>query len=279
MRVQLTLRMPDELSRRVQLTSAACGMSANEFACAAMDVAVKTIAENDAQLAAVLEGLHVKSPFPVKLRPKIKPVTMSEPRAFLLPEHNAAYVQVSKVACSSIKIFIAGLLGIPLKDGDPHFTELPEARLPDVPSEYFVFAFVRNPWDRLVSCYRDKVGGEPGEFTHLNTSGIEYFFEMFEGMPFDDFVSAVAKIPDIAANEHYRSQHTFLTDRVDFIGRFERLDADFSHVLARLGIEGRLGHRQVSARKMDYRSFYTRATTDAVAQRYAEDIDRFGYRP
>lgn len=208
---------------------------------------------------------------------------MSEPCAFLLPECNAAYVEIAKVACSSIKIFIADMLGIPLRDGNPHVTKLPAARLADVPSGYFVFAFVRDPWDRLVSCYRDKLGGEPGEFTHLKARGVAACFSRFEqfyaGMRFADFVSAVAEIPDIAADEHFRSQHTFLTERVDFIGRFERLDADFSHVLARLGIEGRLGHHQASARGMDYRNFYTPATTDAVAQRYAEDIDRFGYRP
>jgi hypothetical protein len=45
---------------------------------------------------------------------------------------------------------------------NPHSMRLPAVKLADVPSEHFVFAFVRNPWDRLVSRYRDKVGGEPG---------------------------------------------------------------------------------------------------------------------
>lgn len=207
---------------------------------------------------------------------------MAEPWSFLMPAHKGAYVEIGKVACSSIKVFIADQLGIPLNRGDPHVTELPVAELKELPADYFVFAFVRNPWDRLVSCYRDKIGGEPGEFTHLEGHGVAACLSTSEafyaGMSFADFVAAVAEIPDEQADEHFRSQHTFLSGRVDFVGRFECLQSDFSHVLTRLGIQGRLGHRQASSRRVDYRRFYTPTTSKAVTTRYAEDIDRFGYR-
>src|SRR5579875_225028 len=124
---------------------------------------------------------------------------MVEPRAILLPEGKGAYVEIAKVASSSIKIFIAATLGIPLRDGDPHATEFPTVRLADVPPDSFVFSFVRNPWDRLVSCYRDKLGGEPGEFTDLEGRGVAACFSAFPqlspGMPFADFVATVAGIP------------------------------------------------------------------------------------
>jgi hypothetical protein len=93
------------------------------------------------------------------------------------------------------------------------------------------------------------VGGKPGEFTDLEGRGIAACFATFEqfspGMSFADF---------------------------------ERLETDFSHVLVRLGLQGRLAYRQPSPRRLNFRSFYTRATAEAVAQRYAEDLDRFDYR-
>lgn len=207
---------------------------------------------------------------------------MIEPWAILMPEAKAGYVEIAKVASSSIKVFIATTLGIPLQDGDPHATDFPTALLVDVPSDYFVFSFARNPWDRLVSCYRDKLGGEPGEFTDLEGRGIAACLstvpQFSPDMPFADFVAAVAQIPDDDADEHFRSQYTFITDRLDFLGRFEHLETDFSHVLSRLGLHGHLDHRQASPRHLDFRRFYTPATSQAVAQRYAEDLDRFDYR-
>ena len=78
------------------------------------------------------------------------------------------------------------------------------------------FAFVRNPWDRLMSCYRDKIRGEVDGYTYCTIRpGVANCLAQFDafvpGMSFADFVVAVASIRDEDADGHFRSQHTFVT--------------------------------------------------------------------
>jgi hypothetical protein len=81
----------------------------------------------------------------------------------LLERYRAVYIETPKVACTSIKTALAGVVGVDLGDtaGNPHEAQWPvpaalPARLGPRFPDLFVFGFVRNPWDRLVSCYRDK---------------------------------------------------------------------------------------------------------------------------
>jgi hypothetical protein len=152
------------------------------------------------------------------------------------------YVEVPKVACSSIKIVLAGLVGVDLRavGGNPHEAVFPEAPDP-IPGPkacpgMFSFAFVRNPWDRLVSCYRDKILGQAPDFTGFHPARqVAYSLARFDvfkaGMPFEGFVEAVSDIPDVDADGPFRSQHTFVSNGsgdivLDFVGRFESLQSD-----------------------------------------------------
>lgn len=136
--------------------------------------------------------------------------------------------------------------------------------------DYFKFSFVRNPWDRLVSCYTEKVLDQ-GRWA-----------DIFGPAPsFEHFVRTVASIPDEAADMHWRSQHVNLVDRennvvVDFLGRVEEIEDGVRDIASRAGLEFNLGHYRKSTHR-PYTSYYDGETRQLVAQRFAVDIAMFGY--
>jgi chondroitin 4-sulfotransferase 11 len=215
--------------------------------------------------------------------------------AVLLSAQGAVYIEVPKVACSSIKITLASLLGIDLEavGGDPHKVHFPApASCQSGPTLYpglFTFAFVRNPWDRLVSCYRDKILGEAPDFTSFHPArGVACCLARFDvfraGMSFDEFVKAVAAVPDKEADDHFRSQHTFVTNTlggvgVDFVGRFETLGRDFQRVCEKLGLPSlTLPHVQAASTARRYTQYYTLRTRSRVASRFRDNVSLFGYQ-
>lgn len=127
------------------------------------------------------------------------------------------------------------------------------------------FAFVRNPWSRLVSWYEYILRSE-GHHRQRRVAGMGGF---------DAFVDAYTANPR-------RSQWAMLTDRdgrlgLDFVGRLETLDADVARLCQRLGIESQpLPHRN-RAEKRDWREYYTPASADMVRQRWSAEIEAFGY--
>ncbi len=128
----------------------------------------------------------------------------------------------------------------------------------------FKFAFVRNPWDWLVSQYHFLLR----KTTHhrhkrvRRMSGFEAFVEY-----------------EIARNKRF--QHPFITDKegrllVDFVGRFENLHEDFGSICRHVGIDARLPSVSVSPNR-DYRAYYGRDLRQRVARHFHRDIELFGY--
>lgn len=138
--------------------------------------------------------------------------------------------------------------------------------LPDpVYRDMFKFAFVRNPWSRLVSWYEYILRSE-GHHRRERVTGLGGF---------DAFV------------EHYtgnprRSQWSMLVDRdgglgVDFVGRLETLDADVARLCQQLGLEaGILPHRN-KADSRRWQDYYSPRSVDLVQQRWRKEIEAFGY--
>jgi hypothetical protein len=130
-------------------------------------------------------------------------------------------------------------------------------------SGLFKFAFVRNPWDRLVSRY-----------SYLLRSENHPRHRLIKTMNFEDYLHWEIRRGKM-------SQHTYVCDRrgkliVDFIGRFERLHEDFSKICERLQLRAELPKANASSHR-DYREYYTPATRELVAKNFQRDIQLFGY--
>jgi chondroitin 4-sulfotransferase 11 len=215
--------------------------------------------------------------------------------AVFLKPYSAVYIDIAKVASSSLKASFAAVLGLDLDmvGGNPHDVEFPRPPEPSRAGDrlypgLYTFAFVRNPWSRLLSCYRDKIEGQVEDFTKFSHSGVARCLTRFDAfsaaMSFEEFVHAIALIPDDDADEHFRSQHTYLANvwgeiAVDFVGRYENLEHDFRHVAKRIGLPRgiSLPRLQANPQTVRYADYYTAATRDVVATRYAQDIALFSY--
>lgn len=138
---------------------------------------------------------------------------------------------------------------------------------------YFKFAFVRNPWDRLVSAYHYLRAGHP-------TSPIAV--DLQKCRDFQEFVTELLHDPRVASEQHIQPQHQFVTDSrgrlaVDFVGRFERLAEDFAYIADRVHPGAALGVTNPS-RHEGYRTYYSDVTRAIVGEFYHRDIALFGYK-
>jgi hypothetical protein len=226
-----------------------------------------------------------------------KPRRRYDSKYIVHSERRFVYFVIQKGACSSIKTALLPLFRLdPSRYWDTNFAgerilrvhkifdrsphQIDRAELLD--GEYdghFKFAFVRNPWDRLVSCYSKNLVEAR---KNLNPPGEERFYP---DMPFAEFVEAVHATPDGDANQHFRSQHVVVCDpqglvMADFVGHFEDLRGDFARVAEGIGAPGLdLPHRLKSKGRESrhYKDFYDARLKGLVAERYERDIETFGY--
>ncbi len=137
----------------------------------------------------------------------------------------------------------------------------------------FKFTVVRNPWDLQVSSYHHLCREHPDVVRGLPhfASFLRHKLDAERGYDF---------LLDISKERQWR----YLCDIdgnsiVDYVGRYERLGEDYQHICERIGINPPpLPHERRSSERSDYREYYDDALAELVAEHYADDIRRFGYR-
>jgi hypothetical protein len=136
--------------------------------------------------------------------------------------------------------------------------------LPSLWANSFTFAFVRNPWDWQVSLY-NFMKKDKSHFQHQLANSFQDFKEYLQWR----------------VNNEVRFQTDFLLDRsgnliVDFIGRLETINDDFSLICNNLGISASLPKVNVS-NILPYQEFYDSEDRELVAKVFAKDINLLGY--
>ena len=148
---------------------------------------------------------------------------------------------------------------------------------------YYSFAFVRHPCRRAFSFYSDK-----HTLAHRDPNVRRWCIDRFHGvrlgMSFGELCRWLNTCfgSDAFANRHWLSQHRQIRAAggrlPDFVGAYERLDADWRTVMQRLGIPvPELPRLNVSPAKAAPEEHLDAEATALLRRRYADDFRLGGY--
>lgn len=140
-----------------------------------------------------------------------------------------------------------------------------EASMPaELFRDYFKFAMVRNPWDRLVS-----------EFEYIKTKPGHSRHRKLINMTFADYIEFQSRRP--AAHQVKALQLKNGQLGCDFVGKLETLQQSLLVVSTQTGIDfSSLPHINQVARR-DYRSYYSDALAERVGELWRADAEAFQY--
>lgn len=200
-----------------------------------------------------------------------------EPTCWYMGNHsNIAYLRLAKCACTSI---ISTLVQEDEEDIHPLAAKKYEitGNISNMKSVY-KFTFVRNPFERLVSNYVNKVKNlEKNNYYKQKDYCMGILNDIFD---FEEFVRRVTSIPDRWADRHFKQQYSYLYDDngellVDYIGKVENLSNDYLKIQQKYGLK-KLEWKNKSD-KENWKTFYTEETAKLVYEYYKNDIITFGY--
>lgn len=123
--------------------------------------------------------------------------------------------------------------------------------------DYFKFAFVRNTWDRLVSLYE--------------------FIRQTPNIPGHKDVLTMGFSEFLVQQDNYHMGQLSMVDGIDFLGRYENLEYDFSKVCTILGLPKLQLPVTNKTVRSPYKMYYKDQDVRLVAKKYAEEIEKFGY--
>ena len=177
-------------------------------------------------------------------------------------KHKFVFTRVTKTASSAIagclKVNISDLIQIKGWSDDKHHIPMWYYRK-NIPVKkfefYYKFGFVRNSWDRLISAYH-----------YSKKFGLTKNLKEW-----------VTSINPEWKYDKYGLQYNFVNG-CDFIGRFENLQEDFNIICDKIAIpHQKLPHKNATKHK-HYTEYYNDETKQIVAEKYAKDIEYFGYK-
>jgi hypothetical protein len=150
--------------------------------------------------------------------------------------------------------------------------------------EYFKFAFVRNPWDRIVSAFHFLTNG--GRGNEEDQKRQKYLIKNYNG----DFKKFIKSLPlkkylvklNTFYSLHFLEQTYWLCDErgnidVDFVGKFENLKDDFKRVCKCGGIKSAELSRHNKSTHNHYTKYYDEEMINIISELYEKDISLFGY--
>lgn len=152
---------------------------------------------------------------------------MPDPNNCLIHEHKVCFQFICKAGNTTVKRLLVDLLCN--EDEKARVFNSPNIKWKycdknSIPNDYLVIGFCRNPQERLVSCWRDKVNGKHFR-PFIKRHGIPY------KLPFENFIKTICKIEDKNGDQHFRSQvYDLNLKRLDTLVKLESFEEDWEKV-------------------------------------------------
>lgn len=205
------------------------------------------------------------------------------PKYMILSEKKLIYLEMPKVANCSIK---ASMLQKKFEDDYSVQAESLKYTVHNLGKkydDYYKFTFVRNPLERVVSCYESKYHKDKQMFGKYKKD-LEFDGYLFgyirKDKGFTNFLCRIALIPDAYKDHHFKPQYNIVYDKkgrknVDYVGKYENLNQEYQQISEKYNLD-QLGVYNRTDRK-SYMEYYNLFTTYLAYYIYRKDIKYFGY--
>lgn len=214
-------------------------------------------------------------------------------------KHKIVYCYIPKVACTTWKKIMAHLVG--LNNRSIHHQRFKllsshsKTRQHYILNNYFKFMFVREPFERLLSAYKDKFERKSNEVYMKYAGRIKRSVRERLGVnasasaniQFSDFVLYLIDISHKGSrfNEHWHHYDRLCYPceiNYDFLGHYETLEEDARFVLHEAGVNKLVSFPPVryTATKDDLGRYYSKLPREDLLQLqriYRRDFEMFGY--
>lgn len=151
----------------------------------------------------------------------------------------------------------------------------------DNPEDYFTFTVVRNPFERIISCYKNTIKRTNSEWMKGYLFGY-----LYSSKDFKQFVKRIRWIPAFFHEPHLAPYYNIIYKRrmgrpqeakrvPDFICRMENLTENWQYLKERFDLND-LQYRNVS-KSDNWMDYFDEETAKLVYKFYKKDILAFGY--
>ncbi|MGE9289838.1 MAG: sulfotransferase family 2 domain-containing protein [Puniceicoccales bacterium] len=201
-------------------------------------------------------------------------------------KYQCIFVHIPRIAGTSLEFWICGENWWKIEKETKHLiASQAKEKYREYWDDYLKFSFVRNPWDRMVSCRKfDTFYGvyfrRCWRTFYAKRMSFRDYRRLFGPEIVLEHDHRFYRREDLLSDHHLPGQvyGNILDEPLDFIGRFENFDEDCRKLQKILGIPEEMNVHAVKSERKAYHEYYHPSTREEVGRLYANDIKRFGYQ-